>query len=85
MLLKSASRRPKVLRVAVGGGGETPDESKDASFNITDGFFVKGDVAISGTGVAMRDNPKAFTVVPETLQVGAARARGATPFAHVCA
>ena len=44
------------------------------------GVFVKGNVAINETGVAMRDSPKTFTVNPSELKVGELIGRGASSF-----
>ena len=44
------------------------------------GVFVKGNVAINETGVAMRDSPKTFTVNPGELKVGELIGRGASSF-----
>lgn len=40
--------------------------------------FIKGNVAITATGVAIRDSPKSFTVVYEELQIGETIGRGSS-------
>ena len=40
--------------------------------------FIKGNVAITSTGVAIRDSPKSFTVVYEELQIGETIGRGSS-------
>jgi hypothetical protein len=47
------------------------DEPMEVAKSYTlDGLsFIKGPVAVTSTGVIMKDNPKAFTVVPEALEL----------------
>ena len=45
-------------------------QAAEDSFDVHNGVFVKGNVAINETGVAMRDSPKTFTVNPSELKVG---------------
>jgi len=38
--------------------------------------FVKGNVAITATGIAMRNNPKTFTLVYDEIEIGDIIGRG---------
>lgn len=53
---------------------------KTASFDVDGDCFIKGDIAIHSTGVAMRDSPKTFTVVFEELRVGETIGRGCSSY-----
>lgn len=50
----------------------------EESFNMDGDVFVKGDIAINSTGVAMRNNPKKFTLLYEELEIGELIGRGST-------
>ena len=59
------------LSVNIGGG-------QVDSFDMDGETFVKGNVAITATGVAMRDSPKSFTVVYEELEINETVGRGSS-------
>lgn len=50
----------------------------EESFIANGDVFIKGNVAINATGIAMRDNPKKFTLVYEELQLGDIIGRGSS-------
>lgn len=50
----------------------------EESFNMDGDVFIKGDIAINATGVAMRNNPKKFTLLYEELKIGELIGRGST-------
>ena len=54
------------------------DEEK--SFSVENAVFVKNNIAVTATGVAMKDNPKAFTVVPEALELQEVIGKGASSY-----
>lgn len=53
------------------------------SFEINGECFIKGDIAINATGVAMRDADKSFTVVFEELALGEVRGCSRHPFFQI--
>jgi mitogen-activated protein kinase kinase 3 len=53
-------------------------DSHEESFMMDDGVFIKGNVAINARGVAMRDNPKTFTLAYDELQIGDIIGRGSS-------
>lgn len=57
------------LNIAI---NDAPEESFIADGNV----FVKDNVAINATGIAMRNNPKTFTLVYEELEIGDMIGRG---------
>lgn len=57
--------------------GSTSD-MLDESFIANGDVFIKDNVAISATGIAMRDNPKKFTLRYEDLQIGEIIGHGST-------
>ena len=50
------------------------------SYIVRDGVFVKDNVAIMPTGVAMKDAPRTFVVDPESLVLGEVLGRGASSY-----
>jgi len=52
------------------------------SFDMDGETFIKGNLAINSTGVAMRDSPKSFTVVYEELKIGEQIGRGSSSVVH---
>lgn len=58
--------------------GNSNHDPLEESFNMDGDVFVKGDIAINSTGVAMRNNPKKFTLLYEELRVGELIGRGST-------
>jgi len=52
----------------------------EKSYSLEGGYFVKNNIAVNGTGVAMKDNPKAFTVVPEALELANVIGKGASSY-----
>lgn len=50
------------------------------SFEIQDGVFIHGDIAISSQGVAMRNSPRSFNVSLDDLDVQEIIGRGASSF-----
>lgn len=50
------------------------------SYVLKDGIFVKENVAILPTGVAIKDAPKTFVVDPDTLVLGEVLGRGASSY-----
>ena len=53
-------------------------DSHEESFIADGDVFVKGNVAINATGIAMRDNPKTFTLVYDELVIGDIIGRGSS-------
>ena len=54
-------------------------ESQTEESYIADGeVFIKDNVAINSTGIALRDNPKTFSLVFEELEIGDMIGRGAS-------
>lgn len=51
-------------------------EFPDESFIANDHVFIKDNVAINSTGIAIRDNPKTFTLVYDELEMGDIIGRG---------
>jgi mitogen-activated protein kinase kinase 1 len=52
------------------------------SFDMDGETFIKGNLAINSTGVAMRDSPKSFTVVYEELIIAEQIGRGSSSVVH---
>lgn len=53
-------------------------QMQEDSFKMDGETFIKGNVAITATGVAIRDSPKSFTVVYEELNIGETIGRGSS-------
>lgn len=62
------------MAASCGGADETP------SYQIDGGNFVKDNVAVLPTGVVMRGRSKAFTVVPDEMELGRVIGRGASSY-----
>ena len=56
------------------------DAAEEKSYSIDGDYFLKANIAVTATGVAMKGNPKAFTVVPETLLPDAVIGKGASSY-----
>lgn len=59
------------------------DESMDdpkRSYTVESGLFIKQNIVVAPTGVAMKDNPKAFSVVPEALVLAEIIGKGASSY-----
>jgi serine/threonine protein kinase len=67
--------RRKDLRIDVKG---RDDDKDDVSFIADGNVFIKDNVAINATGVAMRDNPKTFTLHYDELEIGEMIGRGSS-------
>ena len=50
----------------------------EESFIANGDIFIKDDVAINSTGIAMRNNPKTFTLVYDELEMGEIIGRGSS-------
>jgi len=72
--MSSGSKRLQQLKININGDSDPMEES----FNMDGDVFVKGDIAINSTGVAMRNNPKKFTLLYEELEIGELIGRGST-------
>lgn len=55
-------------------------EDADKTFNVEGDVFVKDNIAINPTGILMKDNPKAFTVVPEELALYEVIGKGSSSY-----
>lgn len=53
-------------------------DSYEESFIANGDVFIKDNVAINATGIAMRDNPKTFKLIYEELEIGQMIGRGAS-------
>lgn len=61
-------------------GDEDGMGESERSFSLADGNFVSMNIAVTATGVVMRDNPKMFTVVPEALDLMDFLGKGASSY-----
>ena len=52
--------------------------SHEESFIANGEIFIKDNVAINSTGIAMRDNPKTFTLVYDEIEMGDMIGRGSS-------
>jgi hypothetical protein len=57
---------------------DVQDSFYEESFIANGDVFVKDNVAINSTGIAMRDNPKTFTLHYDELEMGDIIGRGAS-------
>jgi mitogen-activated protein kinase kinase 1 len=53
-------------------------DSIEESFHLDGDVFIKGKLAINSTGIAMRDNPKTFTLLYDELEMGDIIGRGSS-------
>lgn len=54
------------------------NDAFEESFIANGDVFIKDDIAINSTGIAMRDNPKKFTLHYEELEIGEIIGRGSS-------
>jgi hypothetical protein len=59
---------------------EVQDSFYEENFITNGDVFVKDNVAINSTGIAMRDNPKTFTLLYDELEMGEIIGRGASRY-----
>jgi mitogen-activated protein kinase kinase 3 len=64
----------RALSIDIKSGGDVYEESFIANGDV----FIKDDVAINATGVAMRNNAKKFTLAYDDLEIGEIIGRGAS-------
>ena len=57
---------------------DVQDNAMEESFLTNGDVFIKDNVAINSTGIAMRDNPKTFTLLYDELEMGDIIGRGAS-------
>ena len=55
-------------------------DAYEASYDMDGDCFIKGNIAINSSGVAMRDSDRSFTVLYEELEVGPIIGRGASSY-----
>ena len=53
-------------------------DSHEESFIANGDVFIKDNVAINSTGIAIRDNPKTFSLIYDELEIGHMIGRGAS-------
>lgn len=74
-----APRRPSNLRrgLSIDVGEDTKDgDDTEENFIANGEVFIKDNVAINSKGIAVRDNPKTFSLVYEDLELGDMIGRG---------